>query len=582
MQSSQDTATPHHADGVTERRRSLPLLTPENRFFWQGGAEGALRFQRCSDCGRYNHPPGPVCRRCRSENLGMATVSGRAVVIGSTVNHYHWMRRFPPPYVVATVAIVEDPAVRLLTNIIHCDLNAVRPGMEVSVLFEEQDDVWFPVFEPTGGPDLSVPADEVAPQEASRSVRRPLLGRKRFEGDVAITGVGASEIGRRLMTDPLKLTVHACRRAIEDAGLEFEDIDGLATYPGDYPGPKATGAAGGFSEGGISAVEDALRIKPTWYQGGAETFGPTGMIVSAMLAVSAGLCRHALCFRTVWQSTHQQLARTGEIPSGGGGGGGRRLAGPMQWFVPYGVGSAAINLAQCASHHFHRYGTTKETLGRIALNARANAALTEDAVYRDGLTMEDYLSARPITSPFGLYDCDVPCDASIAVVVSAKETAADLRKAPVFIEAVGTQMLERVAWDQSTITHEPQVLGPAAHLWSRTTLRPSDVNLAELYDGFTFNCLSWIEALGFCGIGEAKEFIGDGTSISREGDLPVNTHGGQLSHGRTHGMGLLREAILQLRGEAGAHQIPGRHTAVVSSGGLASGGALLLRGSQSG
>jgi acetyl-CoA acetyltransferase len=140
-----------------------------------------------------------------------------------------------------------------------------------------------------------------------------------------------------------------------------------------------------------------------------------------------------------------------------------------------------------------------------------------------------------------------------------------------------TQILERIEWDQSTLTHEPQVLGPAAHLWTRTSLRPSDVDVAELYDGFTMNCLSWIEALGFCGIGEAGDFLDGGKNIARDGVLPLNTHGGQLSHGRTHGMGLVHEAIVQLRGEAGDRQVKDARVAAVSSGGLTPGGALLLR-----
>jgi acetyl-CoA acetyltransferase len=103
------------------------------------------------------------------------------------------------------------------------------------------------------------------------------------------------------------------------------------------------------------------------------------------------------------------------------------------------------------------------------------------------------------------------------------------------------------------------------------------VDVAELYDGFTFNCLSWIEALGFCGIGEAKDFLDGGKRIALDGEIPVNTHGGQLSHGRTHGMGLVHEAITQLRGAAGARQVGGAATAVVSSGGLTPGGVILFR-----
>jgi acetyl-CoA acetyltransferase len=191
------------------------------------------------------------------------------------------------------------------------------------------------------------------------------------------------------------------------------------------------------------------------------------------------------------------------------------------------------------------------------------------------MTMDDYLEARIITTPFGLYDCDVPRDASIAVIVSAADPAFDLAKPPVLVKAVGTQILERIDWDQSTLTHEPQALGPAAHLWTRTSLRPSDVDVAELYDGFTINCLTWIEALGFCGIGEARDFLDGGKNIARDGLLPLNTHGGQPSHGRTHGMGLIQKAIVQLRGEAGERQVAGASVAAVSSGGLTPGGALL-------
>jgi acetyl-CoA acetyltransferase len=234
-------------------------------------------------------------------------------------------------------------------------------------------------------------------------------------------------------------------------------------------------------------------------------------------------------------------------------------------------------LAQTAQRHFHRYGTTKETLGWIAINQRANAALNPDAIYRTPLTMDDYLHARPITTPFGLYDCDVPCDGAVAVIVSAVDAARDMAKPPVLVEAVGTQIIERIDRDQSTLTHEPQVLGQSAHMWTRTTLRPNAVDVAQLYDGFTFNCLSWIEALGFCGIGEAKDFLDGGTNIGRSGMVPLNTHGGQLSHGRTHGMGLLHEAIIQLRGEAGDRQVPNAKVAVVSSGGLSPSGVMLLR-----
>src|SRR2546423_4790596 len=216
-------------------------------------------------------------------------------------------------------------------------------------------------------------------------------------------------------------------------------------------------------------------------------------------------------------------------------------------------------------------------LGAIAINARTNAARNPVAIYRDPMTMDDYLSARMVTTPFGLYDCDVPCDASIAVVVSDASVADDLPHRAVRTEAVGTQILERVSWDQDTLTHEPQVLGQAAHLWTRTSLRPADVDVALVYDGFTFNAISWLEALGFCGLGEAQDWLDEGRRIAMDGELPVNPHGGQLSEGRTHGFGFIYEGVRQLRHEADERQVANARIAVVTSGGGTPSGVMLLR-----
>ncbi len=543
--------------------RPLPPVTDETEFFWTSGADGTLRLQECTHCSALIHPPQPVCRYCRSHEMSVREVSGHATLSSFTVNHRFSLPGLPAPYVVAQVAIVEDPRVRLTTNIVDCDPDQLEIGQLVEVVFDKHGDVYLPLFRPAAEqPAQPAPqaTDEIAPERFAEHVR-PMLTQDKFEDKVALTGIGMSELGRRLMRPPLSLTVEACERAIADAGLTFDDIDGLSTYPGG-------GGFGPFSEGGVTAVESALGIRPTWHNGGIETFGPGGSVIAAMLAVAGGLARHVLCFRTLWEATHGELMKQGKIA-------------PMMrtdsWFLPFGAVSAAHTLAQNAQRHFHRYGTTRETLGWIALNQRANAALNPTAIYRKPLTMEEYLDARMITTPFGLYDCDVPCDGAVAVIVSHVDVARDMAKPPVLVEAVGTQIIERLDWDQSTLTHEPQSLGQAAHMWTRTSLRPNDVDVAELYDGFTINCLSWIEALGFCGIGEAKDFLDGGHNIARDGVLPLNTHGGQLSHGRTHGMGLVHEAVTQLRGEAGERQVDGARVGVVSSGGLTPSGAILLR-----
>ena len=245
--------------------------------------------------------------------------------------------------------------------------------------------------------------------------------------------------------------------------------------------------------------------------------------------------------------------------------------------MPFGATSAAHTLALNAQRHFARYGTTRETLGWIALNQRANAALNPTAIYRDPMTMDDYLNARPITTPFGLYDCDVPCDGASQWSCRPSTPPRTCRKSLCCSRPSARRSSSGPTGTRRTLTHEPQVLGQSAHMWTRTSLRPKDVDVAELYDGFTFNCLSWLEGLGFCGIGEAKDFIDGGKAIARDGVIPLNTHGGQLSHGRTHGMGLIHEAVVQLRGDAGERQVKDARVGVVSSGGLTPSGAILLR-----
>lgn len=132
--------------------RPLPLLTDQNRFFWTSGADGHLRFLRCSACRAWAHPPQPVCRSCGSTELAPETVSGRARVLGWTLNHQPWHPAFAPPYVIAIVGLVEDDGVRLTTNLIDVEADAIGIGMEVEVVFEQDDDVWLPLFRPVGDP----------------------------------------------------------------------------------------------------------------------------------------------------------------------------------------------------------------------------------------------------------------------------------------------------------------------------------------------------------------------------------------------------------------------------------------------
>ena len=228
----------------------------------------------------------------------------------------------------------------------------------------------------------------------------------------------------------------------------------------------------GFSGVGVVELQDALRLDLNWFAGGLELPGQLGAVVNACLAVDAGLARHVLCFRTVWEGSAQgDKGRSAVMPGIGGGsskGGLPRVGGFMEWRLPYGAPSAANWIAMMAQRHFHEFGTTREQLAWIALNARRNAALNPKAVYRDPMTLDDYLSVRMVSSPLCLYDCDVPADGSTAVIVSAPDAAGGLRKAPLTVEAVGTAIHGRPSWDQWDDLTTMALRDAGAMLWKRT------------------------------------------------------------------------------------------------------------------
>jgi acetyl-CoA acetyltransferase len=397
------------------------------------------------------------------------------------------------------------------------------------------------------------------------------MTRRNGEQLAVIAGVGQSQIGRRLYRDPLDLTVDAALAAIADAGLTRDDIDGVATYPG------AMGGVPGFSGVGVTEIQEALRLELDWFAGGSELPGQLGSVVNAVAAVAAGLADHVLCFRTVWEASAAGDRGRASVTMGGGGGGSFRASGFMEWTLPFGAPSAANWIGMMAQRHMHEFGTTREQLGQVALNGRANAARNPHAIYRDPMTLDDYLAARMISTPLGLYDCDVPADGSTAVVVSRADRAGDLRRPPVRIEAMGSALHGRPSWDQFDDLTTMALRDAAAMMWDRTDVRPDDVDVAELYDGFSFITLCWLEALGFCGKGEGGPFLAAGRPTPRHGSLPLNTNGGQLSGGRLHGYGLLHEACVQLWGEAGERQVAGRpEVAVAAAGGGPLASCLLL------
>jgi acetyl-CoA acetyltransferase len=324
-------------------------------------------------------------------------------------------------------------------------------------------------------------------------------------------------------------------------------------------------------------VQDALRLELDWFTGGIELPGQLGSVINACFAVASGAARHVLCFRSVWESSAQGSGPRAPIGGGDSGSGFRATGSMMEYTLPFRAYSAANWIALFAQRHFHEFGTTREQLAHIALNARKNAAGNPSAVYTDPLTLDDYFAARMISSPLCLFDCDVPVDGATAIIVSRRELAGDLRRTPIGVEAVGSALRGRPSWDQFDDLTTMAARDAGAMLFERTDLSPSDVDVAELYDGFSFITLAWIEALGFCKKGEGGAFVEGGTRIALDGTLPLNTNGGQLSGGRLHGYGFLHEACVQLWGEGLGRQVPGDpQVAVAAAGGGPIAGCMLL------
>ena len=543
--------------------RPLPALEPESEHFWRACHAGRLEILRCRGCGWYVHPPRPVCPRCHGTDVAWQQVSGQATVVSFTVNHQAWFPGQEVPYVIALVELVEQVGLRLTTNLVGCAPEAARIGMAVRVVFETlSDEIALPLFEPDPAPAPPPPRTALPAREIAPSVRP--AAEQVLERRAILSGVGQSQIGRRLMRTDLDLTCEAALRAIADAGLTCADIDGLACYPGPLGA-----AAPGFAGPGIQEVQDALGLQLGWHGSGGEGPAQIAPVMLAALAVGAGLCRHALVYRTVTEASAQVGGRAGI------GAGARSIGGFTQWLIPFGAMSAANWIAFHAVRHMHEFGTRREHLAEVALTARAHAALNPAAVYREPLTLDGYLAARMISWPFCLYDCDVPVDGSTAVVVSTADAARDLPQPAVRIHAVGSALRGRPVWDQWEDLTTMACRDAAAHLWSRADLTPADVDTAQLYDGFSFLTLAWLEALGFCGRGEAGPFVENGR-LRLGGALPTNTWGGQLSGGRLHGFGFLAEAIRQLRGSCGARQVPACEVAVVAAGGGPIAGCLLL------
>lgn len=368
-------------------------------------------------------------------------------------------------------------------------------------------------------------------------------------GKTAIAGIGYSEITRRQQQPLGLLAIDACRAAIADAGLEPERIDGLATYP-ESP------FAGAGNRDGEDVVSVAfilnhlgLATDVRWYAQ-IETGMIASPVIEAVNALIVGACDYAL----VWRALHRP-ERRGSAEAGRGA---PRVGGDAQFIAPHGAASIVQTHAFAWRRYMHRYGATREALAALALNSRRNANLNPRAFfYSTPMTRDDYFNARPIAEPLCLFDCDVPVDGCVALIITTAERARDLRNPPAFIAGYGQNTARRRAPLYYTLDDYMACGGSLARkLWSSAGFGPRDMNAAQLYDGFNPSTLYWLEAAGFCGEGEGADFVRDGR-IALEGELPINTFGGSLSEGRMHGMGHIAEAVRQVTDRAERRQIAG-------------------------
>jgi len=375
---------------------------------------------------------------------------------------------------------------------------------------------------------------------------------------VSIVGAALSDVGRVDTKTAFELHHQAASRALADAGLTKEDVDGLASSGTGLLAPVEVG--------------EYLGLRPTWVDGtgvGGSTW--EFMLEHATAAIAAG---HAEVVVLVYGSTTRAnlkaRRRTSNLPFGG--------RGPAQFDAPFGH-TLVAKYAMAARRHMHEFGTTIEQLAEIAVSERYNASLNPEAYYRDPITIDDVNESRMIADPLTKLHCCIRSDGGGAIVLTSDERANDLRTKPVRVLGTGEAVSHTTMSEWEDFTESPAaVSGPLA--FRRAGVRTDEIDVCQFYDAFTPMVLLTFEGLGFCGRGEGGPFVADG-KMRVGGTLPTNTDGGGLSacHPGMRGIFLLVEAVRQLRGEAAGRQVDGARLACVNgTGGWFSSAATAILG----
>lgn len=388
-----------------------------------------------------------------------------------------------------------------------------------------------------------------------------------FRDRVAIAGIGYTELIRRNPRTLADLTVEATDAALADAGLSRSDVDGLATTPTMpvYGGEKGNQDGIDVVTPGFLSQALGIRDRVTWL--GNTTPMVTHAAIDAINALVAGACSHVVLYRAL----HMPVGRYSNYTA-------THAAGKDQFFAPYGFSMPAGWAATVARRYLDLAGASRESLANFVVDNRENAHRNPNAFFRSKtLTKDEYLASRMIADPITMLDCDLPVDGAVAIVLTRAERARDLRNPPALVSGYATS--NHVGATGAPMTLEGILEGAeqtGERLWAAAGVGRSDIDVAQLYDGFSIFTYTWLEGLGFVGRGEGPAFVDDGNA-RLTGSLPLNTGGGCLAEGRLHGMTQLTEAAFQVTDRAGDRQVPGAARSVVTvSNGLAGSTAFVI------
>jgi acetyl-CoA acetyltransferase len=374
-----------------------------------------------------------------------------------------------------------------------------------------------------------------------------------YAGKAAIAGIGATEFSKASGRSELQLALEACVAACEDAGIEPSQVRGLSTFT------METNPESEIMRGlGIPELTHFSRIH---FGGGA----PCATVQYAAMAVASGVADFVLCYRAFNERSGRRFGSgVQDRPAGA-----TAEEAQFAWTSPFGLLTPASWVAMFASRMMHEHGITSEDFGRVAVADRRHAANNPAAFfYQQPITLEDHQNSRWIAEPLHLLDCCQETDGGQAMLVTTPERARDLDKPAVIIEAAAQGMADDQQMMRSffreSLVGLPEMGTCAKQIWETSGLGPDDVKTAVLYDHFTPFVLAQLEEFGFCGRGEAKDFIKDG-ALEMGGRLPINTHGGQLGEAYLHGMNGVAEGVRQVRGTS-VNQVDGAEHVLVTGG----------------